>query len=253
MILVRRRGAGSYLKIILDNLNYIKKFMIKIINDKFLLTIPKFTFICLFSDFFLNRQQQMSYVVKAALIDNHPYIELNILIHNYMLIMGNKSVNRINLLFICPDYKFCENINPELGTQFSYNILHFKYISIKDFTYKLSEGLNVNSNTIYLFCGFKDWHSIVLNIFNESLILKNKGLMLSGGDPSKRHMVSPLLIKLNLYLLALFNLNQDVLIKNILFNINKKYLTPQFSSEIYYKSLGNENYDIAIVKMKKKI
>lgn len=54
------------------------------------------------------------------------------------------------------------------------------------------------------------------------------GIVISGGDSSRRHLVSPLSIRLHTFLLILSNLNQKYLLKNVLFNIEKKFIQPQF-------------------------
>lgn len=62
-----------------------------------------------------------------------------------------------------------------------------------------------------------------------SLGSNDKGVVISGGDSSKRHLVSPLSLKLHTYLLILSNFDQQFLVENVLFNIDNKFLIPQFN------------------------
>lgn len=75
--------------------------MIRQINEKYILTLPALSFISHFSNSFLNRQTQMSYVVQTALFNKDLEIELSTLINNIINI--TKSDANFRILFIAPD------------------------------------------------------------------------------------------------------------------------------------------------------
>lgn len=52
------------------------------------------------------------------------------------------------------------------------------------------------------------------------------GVVISGGDCSNRHLVSPISIKLHTFLLTLTFFNRDILVNNVIFNIDKKFIIP---------------------------
>lgn len=114
----------------------------------------------------------------------------------------------------------------------------FEFSYILEFSVRLLDIAN-RSKIEVLYCGFENWHSIIKSINYISSKIKPEfgGIVISGGDSSKRHLVSPISIKLHSFLLLLANFNKPFLVNNILFNIEKKFLIPQFNFQTTdYKS-----------------
>ena len=117
--------------------------------------------------------------------------------------------------------------------------IDFYFLSIYDISCYMSNGLANDRETIYILSGFDNWHSVTATIHSISLKEKgDHGVVISGGDSSKRHLVSPMSIKLHTFLLILALFNRDFLVNNVLFNIDKKFIIPQFNfQEVDHPSL----------------
>lgn len=78
-------------------------------------------------------------------------------------------------------------------------------------------------------------------------------VVISGGDSAKRHLVSPMSIKLHTFLLLLAQFNRSLLVNNILFNIDKKFLIPQFNFLEMNHATGIKslNYMVTVDKNKR--
>ena len=94
----------------------------------------------------------------------------------------------------------------------------------------MSNGLANDRETIYIISAFNNWHSVTATIHSISLQEKgDHGVVISGSDCSKRYLVSPMSKKLHTFLLILAFFNRDILVNNVLFNIEKKFIIPQFN------------------------
>jgi predicted nucleic-acid-binding protein len=73
-------------------------------ENKYILLIPKFSFFTLFSNSFLNRQSQLSYVVQTALFKEDFKVDLDtfiVNIRNYI-----KPKKSFHIIFIAQDLTF---------------------------------------------------------------------------------------------------------------------------------------------------
>lgn len=202
--------------------------MIKNINEKWTMTIPVFSFITVFSSPFLNRQKQTSYVANTALFNKEFTVEV------YMLAKFtnglSKNSKRLRICFIAPDSETWSKLNGDLPKSFILHNIAFEFLSIYDISYLFLNGVGNDREIIFIFIGFNNWHTIIATIYSITLEeTKSHGVVISGGDSSKRHLVSPMSIKLHSFLLILANFNRDILVNNVLFNIDKKFIIPQFN------------------------
>lgn len=209
--------------------------MIEKNNDQFFLIVPRVAFITVFSKSFLNRQAQASHVVKTSIFKEEIVIEITSLIDN--LFNLTRSENPFYIFYIAKSEKYFTDFNPNIPRDYNYYNIYFRFYDIKKFSesfrpLKTSE-FPIVDRAIYIFCDFENWHTILLSIFNNSSIDNEGGIVLNGGDSSKRHVIDMLSIKLNIYLLALSGINLEFISKNLLFNIDKKYLIPQFDFHKY--------------------
>lgn len=111
-------------------------------------------------------------------------------------------------------------------------------MDIEKFTHSLMDLNTYTTNRYYfIFYGFNNWTSIVESIYNLSM--SEKPILLSGGDSFKRHLVSPIELKLLNFLLILADFNEQWLLDNTVFNVDKKYIAPAFNFE---KHISNNKY-----------
>lgn len=108
--------------------------------------------------------------------------------------------------------------------------ISFIFLSMENFVQSLLDKELKQSKTkcIFIFVDFKCWHDIVSDIFNISYSTTNSAIVISGGDTSKRHLVNDISIKLHHFLFLLADGDEDFLVRNVIFNIDKKYLAPKF-------------------------
>ena len=209
--------------------------MIEKNNDKYFLIVPCLSFLTVFSKAFLNRQSQISYVVKSSIFKEDFIIEINSFVEN--LFNLTKSDKPFYIILISKEYKYFTDFNPSLPQNFNYYNIYFKFYDIKEFSYNFkslkTSPFPIVDRAIYIFCDFENWHRILVSLFENSSIDNQGGAIFSGGDSSKRHLLDILSIRLNTYLLALSNLNLEFITNNLLFNIDKKYLIPQFDFHRY--------------------
>lgn len=227
--------------------------MIKKINDKWTLAIPCFSFVTLFSSPFMNRQKQIAYVANTALFNKSFQVDLekfSRMLTN-LSIMGN---SRLQFCFIAPDNTDWSKYIGELPLEFRVHNIDFVFTDTSMFTEYLMNGNGKLSNKLCIFCGFGNWHSITKSINDVSLLINSqKGVVISGGDPTKRHLVSPISMKLHTFLLLLAHFDLSFLVNNILFNIDKKFLIPQFNFQdiAHPTGINSLNYKASVEKNKR--
>ena len=211
--------------------------MIKKINEKWTITIPVFSFITVFSSAFLNRQKQISYVTNTALFNKEFTVELYQFAKFIYSVSKNRK-KRFKICFIAPDYEIWSKLNGDLPHNFILHSIDFEFLSIDDISSWMMNGVSDERDTIFIFSGFNNWHSVTATIHSITLKKGDQGVVISGGDSSKRHLVSPLSIKLHTFLLIITHFNRDILVNNVLFNIEKKFIIPQFNfQEVNHRSL----------------
>jgi hypothetical protein len=127
--------------------------------------------------------------------------------------------------------------------------IQFYFAPLDEFTNFLHEGYRFDQQRVLIvFLNFINWHDIVSNIFNISLNFNPKGIVISRDDSSKRHLVSPLSIKLNSTLLTLSDLDDNFFFNNNLFNIDKKFIIPQFTLGKIQVSFLNDEMENTEIK-----
>ena len=213
--------------------------MITKINEIWTITIPVFSFITVFSSAFLNRQKQISYVTNTALFNDKLTVDLSTFskfTYHYL----PKDSKKLKICFIAPDCVDWTTLNGDLPLNFSLHNIEFVFATITDISVFLRNGLTFHSEWLFIFCGFNNWHTIIATIHSSSLegSPSNEGIVISGGDTSKRHLVSPMSIKLHTFLFLLAGFDITFLVNNIVFNIDKKLLTPQFNFQEFHHPTG---------------
>jgi hypothetical protein len=203
--------------------------------------IFKCSFITNFSGPFLNRQNQLSYVAKTALFKEDFTFNIQSLNSRMTCVYKEK---RTMVFFIYPSAKRLLELMPEAKEDHDYDcgVISFIFLSMDNFVQCVLNKELQQSKTkyIFIFVDFKCWHDIVSDIFNISYRTTNSAIVISGGDTSKRHLVNDISIKLHYFLFLLANGDEDFLVRNVIFNLDKKYLAPKFC----VKSTDRDNYGV---------
>lgn len=108
----------------------------------------------------------------------------------------------------------------------------YEFLTIQEISYRMRLDIlqDKEITNIFILMDFYSWHSITKTIYSTTLEMDmGAGVVISGGDSSKRHLVSPLSIKLHTFLLVLTNFNINKLRGCVIFNLDKKYVIPQFN------------------------
>lgn len=136
-------------------------------------------------------------------------------------------------------------------------ILHnieFEYLTINEISLLMISGLPNKKEIFYIFTGFSFWHSVTATINSITLEqIGDHGVVIYGGDTSKRHLVSPMSIKFHTFLFNLAGFDRDLLVNNVIFNIDKKFIIPQFNfQEMDHPRLGIKRKDSVDKKKRNK-
>lgn len=232
--------------------------MFQKINKRWTMTIPALSFITIFSSPFLNREKHLSYVANTGLFRKELAIDIKQLSTFNYTIRTNTKQKKLLIWFIANDDEFWTNANGDIPMNFFLHNIEFVFITFEEFAIKMNRNsLPSERDSIFILCEFNSWHYITKNIFLTGLQMnegENCGVVISGGDSSKRHLVSPLSIKLHSFLLRLTGFNSDWLVNNVLYNIDKKFLVPQFNlQEINHPYIGGAKTSKLTEKKKKNL
>lgn len=192
-------------------------------NQNAILNIPAYVFIAYLSHPFHNRQKQLTYATSTSIFST----EFNVDIDKFESLAAKIIRKVININIIIPtDRKYDEKaLNLSNGNHKS---ISFKTITLEELSLKLSTPSYSINNNYYIFIGFDSWHSIVKDIYNYGINHNHQGISITGGDSSKRHLCSPVSIKIDTFLLILSSFNEDLLLNNNLFPLrgDKKLIIP---------------------------
>lgn len=222
------------------------------------MTIPSLSFITVFSSPFFNREKHLSYVANTGLFRKELTIDIQQLSTFTYTIHSNTKPKNLLIWFIANTDESWTNLNGDIPMNFVLHNIEFVFITYEEF------GIRMNRNSfprekdsIFIFLGLNSWHTLTKNIFLTGLQMNegvNCGVVISGGDSSKRHLVSPLSIKLHSFLLRLTGFNTDWLVNNVLYNIDKKFLVPQFNlQELDHPYIGGMKTSKLTEKKKKNL
>lgn len=154
-----------------------------------------------------------------------------------------------------------KTLDVEVNTYSSHIHMNFTYIAVtieELFVYINNGSIPLTgdylSKTFFIFNGFT-WYDIINNFKH------NTGINISGGSGGKRHLLSPLSLRLSGYMLAMFRFNFNLLKLNLLFDMvdkdkaypkrdltnytvfkynGKKYINPCYNSDLAEFSNGLE-------------
>lgn len=200
-----------------------------ILKEKNSIFIPKGSFITTFSNSYLDRNNVTALVACSALFNTNLNISYNIFETFF------KNFDDIDEMKYTPDYVINDYykfflIYPELPSNFdkTNNLIRLKNLTIivtdfKTFANQLICYDIPRKQMNRIFCAFikhDNWHWIAAKFFNDY------NIFISGGDVSKRHMVSPVSINLHFFLLILCKANRSLLRRMLLFSIDKQLLIP---------------------------
>ncbi len=217
-------------------------------HDSPILNVPAYSFIAYLSLPFYNRQQQITYATTTSIFSSDFYVDLNW----FESIISKTIKKEIFINIIIPsDKKYDENLNYASGI---HKYIHFNILTLDELALNLSTPNYAIKNVYYIFIGFSSWHSIVKDIYNYGINQNQKGITITGGDSSKRHLASPISIKLHMFLLILSRFNEELLINNNLFHTDKKLIIPNFKFDkvtLSPNTIFEEDINILLDKNKK--
>lgn len=184
-------------------------------------------------------------------------IDIQLLSKFTYTIRSNTKPKKLLIWFIANDLEFLQKANGDIPINFVLHNIEFVFITFEELAIKMNRNsLPSETDSIFILCEFNSWHYITKNIFLTGLHMKegeNCGVVISGGDSSKRHLVSTLSIKLHSFLLRLTGFNTDWLVNNVLFNIDK-FLVPLFNlQEINHPYIGGLKTSKLTEKKKKNL
>lgn len=103
--------------------------MITMNNNKSQLVIPKFSFVACLSSPFLNRQQQVSYVVNTALIGEQFSVELEFLFKYLNVFLQDSKGKNIDI-YVCIIMPQEENLPNKNNESMRYNNMIYIFMDI---------------------------------------------------------------------------------------------------------------------------
>lgn len=193
-------------------------------NNK--LVIPQLSFITTFSNpFYTKRNAEIPQIIAKTALFEIPliipfdYIEFafQYLPHHIRFDpISGEPIARYTL------YIVVHNNLPEIKEYRIQNIW-IKVIDINTYfnLYTKRSDLNDMKFVYFIFVDFSCWGDIV------SQSMKNFNISISGGDTSKRHLLSDVSVRLNFLILIFTGLNLDFVNKHLLFNtVDKKFIAP---------------------------
>ena len=120
------------------------------------------------------------------------------------------------------------NESNENLSAYGYKGVKIKRYDLEDVSWLLSKPIPFENRFYFIFFGFDNWSTIASNIYNINMERREKPVSSTGGYSSKRHLISPISIKLSNFLLILSGFNEDNLVSNIEFHIDKNLIAPRF-------------------------
>jgi hypothetical protein len=186
---------------------------------------PKHSFLTVFSKPFTPKHSENKYHISAQTV----LIKENMAYHYSTLDKFFQDLNPQRVVREITDYSIYIvwlNLEENKERSIELNNFHIHIISLNTFADMLNdpENLKLHNNRFFLFSRFHCWADI-------AIVAANKGITISGGEASKRHLLSPIAYKLSLLLSYRFGGDLETLSKYISYeDMPRKLYAPHVSS-----------------------
>jgi hypothetical protein len=209
------------------NERYLLPCSIEDLNNTTIYNIPPGSFITALDGPFQDRHKHLCYIVKTALVNNSINLNIDALKRDFHKMSLSGQI-KIRIIYSSAFLK-----NNDISLTNNENLHPFIFIkqSVENFVRDASKDTfsnKVGVREFYIFAGFSNWSSIKKDIYNISKGKIGKGIDVNGGDSSRRHALNSLAIRLQTFLLIVYELSETKLLNNISFD--KHLLASKFDA-----------------------
>jgi len=198
-----------------------------IIDNHVCLPIPRGSFITVFNPVFLDSDDKRNVHAKTMVSNKNLFMYVTDMdrIGYYFNSDTNNQNEKFTIFLVYPGESDVKNARFLCKSNEKIDLVFLSIKALNEFPIKIH-----NPKFLFIFMGFFNWASVVL-----SMVYYNE-LTITGGDISRRHLISPLSIRLLDILTVIFNRNLKDLDKlGFRYDLPKMFVNPVISNEFIKK------------------